>query len=340
MKEKKNVALLYGGRSAEHDVSVSGAKFVYPLISREHFNPLPIYIKRSGEMLLLAPDESVADGVPAELCRGGIRLSDERIPVHAALPLLHGEHGEDGSLQGALLHSDIPFVGCGVHAGALTSDKAFTKLVAEGLGIPTVEWILSVNGGENMGRERSRRRAELTLGYPMFIKPARQGSSIGAHAVSSPDDFDEAYSDAASHGDGRVIIERLASVKSEIECAYFAPKGKVLFTKIGEIPSSGRFYDYDGKYSSTDFSPRADSPLDTEFGDAVRAYSRALCEYIGIRHLARIDFFLTEDGRLLFNEINTMPGFTSGSLYPAMLAVDGISAESAIDLLIRDVLEE
>ena len=340
MKNRRNVALLYGGRGAEHDVSVSGAKFVYPLIDGEHFDTLPIYIKRDGEMLLLRPSDDPTSGIPTELCRGGIRLGGERIAVHAALPLLHGEHGEDGSLQGALLHSDIPFVGCGVHAGALTSDKAFTKLIAESLGIPTTEWILSVDGGDAMGREVSRRRAELAFGYPMFIKPARQGSSIGAHSVSTPSELDEAYTDAARCGDGRVIIERRADVKFEIECAYFGTKSKVLFTKVGEIPSNGRFYDYSGKYTTGDFSPRAGSPLDTVIGDAVRAYSRTLCEYIGIRHLARFDFFLTEDDRLVFNEINTMPGFTSGSLYPAMLECEGISAASAIDLLIRDVIGE
>ena len=340
MKNRRNVALLYGGRGAEHDVSVSGAKFVYPLIDREHFHTLPIYIKRDGEMLLLSPGDDTSRGIPTELCRGGIRLEDERVTVHAALPLLHGEHGEDGSLQGALLHADIPFIGCGVQAGALTFDKAFTKLVAESLGIPTVDWILSVDGVGSMGREKSRRRAELTFGYPMFIKPARQGSSIGAHSVSTQSEFDEAYADASKCGDGRVIIERRAAVKFEIECAYFGTKGKVLFTKVGEIPSNGRFYDYSGKYSDASFSPRAGSPLDPVIGEAVRAYSRTLCEYIGIRHLARFDFFLTEDDRLVFNEINTMPGFTSGSLYPAMLECEGISAASAINLLIRDVIGE
>ncbi len=337
MKKKKNVALLYGGRGAEHEVSVRSAKFLYPLIDTDLFNIYPLYIAKNGDIYLMPPDTEWEKPSPAALSRGGILADGKFLPIHGAFPLLHGDLGEDGGIQGALLHLDIPFVGCEVHAGAVASDKAYTKLCAEALGIPTVDWIYSVDGSESFGKDISRRRAELYLGYPMFIKPARLGSSVGACAVHKDSDFDRAYAEAAAF-DGRVIIEKLSPVISELECGYFGLKCKELFTKIGEIPSKGRFYSFKEKYSEeSELSPICPSPLDKAYGDAIRAYSRALRDYLGIRHTARFDFFLTEDGRLLFNEINTMPGFTEGSLYPAMLDDGGITPREAVNALLSEV---
>ena len=214
-QKKKTVALLYGGRGAEHDVSVSGAKYLYSLIDRR-YEVYPILIDRDGGYRLCA-DISDREGVPLRLCRGGFSTGENGfLPVDVAFPLLHGDYGEDGVLQGALECADIPFVGCRTHAGALCSDKAFTKLVAESLGIPTADWILSVEGSATQGKEASRRRAEIRLGYPMFIKPARLGSSIGALPVWRKEEFDRAYDEAAKLGGGRVIIEELVKVRSEL----------------------------------------------------------------------------------------------------------------------------
>lgn len=339
MNEKQNVALLYGGRGAEHEISVRSAKFVLPLIDREHFNPYPILIKKDGSSVLCPPESREDAGIRAELCRGGIRTVDGTVPISAALPLLHGDHGEDGEVQGLLLSDNIPTVGCGVSAGAVSSDKAYTKLCAESLGIPTAEWILSVAGSKTRGKDISVRRAELSFGYPMFVKPAGLGSSFGASVATCREELLTSYDAAASIGCGRVIIEEKISVISELECGYFSAKGKELFTKIGEISSKGRFYGFDEKYSTdSDFHIYTVSPREEEYGQVIRSYARALTELIGIRHLGRFDFFLSEDGRLLFNEVNTMPGFTAGSLYPRMLESMGLSPAEAINLMLEDAV--
>ncbi len=339
MNEKQNVALLYGGRGAEHEISVRSAKFVLPLIDRERFTPYPILIKKDGTTVLCPPESREDAGTGAELCRGGIRTVDGTVPLSVAFPLLHGDHGEDGEVQGQLICDNIPLVGCGVSAGAVSSDKAYTKLCAESLGIPTAEWILSVAGSKTRGKDISLRRAELSFGYPMFVKPAGLGSSFGASVATCREELSDSYDTAASVGYGRVIIEEKISVISELECGYFSAKSKELFTKIGEISSKGEFYGFNEKYSpDSNFSVLTVSPREEEYGQVIRSYSRALTELLGIRHLCRFDFFLSEDGRLLFNEVNTMPGFTEGSLYPRMLENMGITPAEAINLMMEDAV--
>ena len=337
MNEKKNIALLYGGRGAEHDVSVCSAKSVLPFIDTSRFVPYPLLVKKDGSIVICPPDTREDDGVAAELCQGGIRTHDGTVTLSAAFPLLHGDYGEDGVVQGWLISENIPIVGCGVSGGAVAADKAFTKLCAESLGIPTAEWILSVDGSKTRGKDVSLRRAELSFGYPMFVKPAGLGSSFGASVAENREALSKAYDAAASAGDGRVIIEEKISVSAELECGYFAVNDKELFTKIGEISSKGRFYSFEEKYSSdSKFSVSTVSIHEAEYGQVIRSYARSLTELLGVRHLCRLDFFLSEDGRLLFNEINTMPGFTSGSLYPRMLESVGLSYAAAINLLLED----
>ena len=162
------------------------------------------------------------------------------------------------------------------------------------------------------------------------------GSSIGAARVLSRNDFDKAFS-TASKLDSKVIIEELVDIEAELECAYFATKSKELFTNIGEIRCSSVFYDYNEKYKSTEKTAVfSRSEREGEYGEKIREYSRRLVDIIGIRHLARIDFFLSKSGKLLFNEINTIPGFTSGSLYPLLLRTAGLDITDAVSALIED----
>ena len=329
--KRKRIALLYGGAGAEHEVSLAGAEYVLGVIDKSRYIPYPVLITREGKWLAEGDPERVVT-----LAVGGRALceGEKTIPIRAAFPLLHGDMGEDGKIQGLLDCAGIPYVGCGVVAGAVASDKILTKDIARALGIPTVSGI-AITGA--VSTEAARRRAEKEVGYPMFIKPSGLGSSIGAHAVYAMEEFDRALRSAVALGEGRVLIEELIEDKRELECAYLGYSGGELFTHPGEIISHG-FYDYDEKYGKESrTSTRVRAELSDKLCERVREYSGALVTRLGIRQISRIDFFLS-GGELLFNEINTMPGFTASSLYPAMIAAAGISPTELVTELIEGAL--
>ena len=339
------VALIFGGRGYEHDVSVMGARFLYPKINGARYNKIPVYITKDGEWITPTDTRESIDGLVERTCKytevapayltgeGGLLGRLGFTPIRAAIPLLHGDFGEDGIVQGALENAKIHYVGCDTSCGAITADKAYTKLIAEHLGIKTVPFILSVD--EEL--TSAQHRAEAKLSYPMFIKPARQGSSFGAGVAKTREDFGRTLRAAIKAGDGRVLIEKYIDNRAELECAYLGACGKQLFTPSGEITCQG-FYDYDTKYKEdSEAKVTPDSSYDARFGDTLREWSRLLVEHLGIRHLARLDFFLSGE-RLYFNEINTFPGFTESSLYPRLVAKLGISPSEQFELFISDAI--
>lgn len=271
---------------------------------------------------------------PAVRGVGGLKTPRGFIAARCAIPLLHGDFGEDGTIAGALRSAAIPFVGCDVTASALAADKICTKMIAERLGIPTARWCF----GTAESRDATVARAESELGFPMIVKPARLGSSIGISRVTDHRELIEAYSLAASL-DSRILIEEDADVECELECGFVGIKCKELFTKIGEIRTRVGLYDFESKYSEGSSAEVIyPSRLDEAFGEHIRDASRRLCRAIGITQLSRIDFFLTTDGRLLFNEINTMPGFTATSLFPRLLESVGLTPSGLIGELVGERL--
>lgn len=344
---KPTVALLFGGRGFEHGVSVEGAKFVYPKIDGALYKKIPIFVSKQGDWLIPKEKEATPEALSLGKCEavrvfpgvkkglGGLETENGFIPVSAAIPLIHGDLGEDGVIGGALENAKIPYVGCDTATSAILSDKAYTKCAAERLGIKTAPWIYSLN--ENS--ESAKERAENELGYPMFIKPARLGSSVGAGAVASEKDFSSVFDKAFSVGGGRVIIEKRIPIKKELECAYFGTKNKHLFTSVGEISSKNDFYDYESKYSA-DSSARVldNAQISSPTALLVRDLSRKLTGFFGVRDMCRIDFFLSEDRDIFFNEINTIPGFTQNSLYPRLLMRSGISVCEALSAFIESAL--
>ena len=314
---------------AEHEVSISSADALYGQLSELNCAIVPIYIERDGTWF-----SGRAGLAPAELCkaenkgrevypikRNGftyIERCGELIKIAAAIPVLHGDFGEDGCVQGALLTAGIPFVGCGVGCGALCADKSASKLIAESLGIRTVE-SLTVYGdvGEAMARIKA------TLRYPVFIKPTSLGSSLGAAYAESDAELKAALTVALSLS-RCVLAESFIKGARELECAFFEHKGKRYFTKVGEIRHNGRFYGYGEKYSSSETELILPS-LSRDIEERVRRASEHFTERVGCRHLSRIDFFLGGDGELYFNEINTMPGLTSASMFPFLVKSCGFS---------------
>lgn len=326
MKKKRAVALIFGGAGREHEISVRGASYIQKKLAEiKDTDIIPVIIKRDGGWY--APKRLYADAYGMELdkcplrpvCpvrlgeRRGLLFGKKIIELAGAIPLLHGDFGEDGVIQGALEAAGIKYIGADTQTGAVLSDKAYTKLIAESLGIPVAEGIFT---SRHDRMENVRHRAERLFGYPMFIKPTRLGSSVGAMAVYDSAGFASAYGRAARLGGGRVLVERLVDIEKELECGFISVSGKQIFTDIGEIACTGRFYDYKTKYcdgGGAKVSPISDASDDIK--EKIRDYSARLAECVGLRHLARLDYFLSTDGKIYFNEINTFPGMTEASLY-------------------------
>ena len=346
-KTKNTVLLIFGGRGAEHDVSKMSAEYLFTLLDREAFEVIPIFITREGRWLKLDTPKISGEHDTEDLREvhlgqrqgvGGITEGNKFTRVDAAFPILHGDFGEDGVVQGALENAKIKFVGSDNYSGPITMDKAFTKIIAERLGIPTARFVLGIDGAQSYSKEETLNRAERLFGYPMFIKPSRLGSSIGAGRACGREEASALYDKALEYSP-RVLIEELVDIDKEVECAYFKVKNKEIITDLAEISCSFGFYDYDKKYlgqSGASLSPTADTSR--RIREAVKGYTKLLAEYIGVRHLGRFDFFITRDGRILFNEINAIPGVTVGSLYPALLEKSGITAADAVNLMIKDAL--
>lgn len=340
------VAVLFGGRGVEHDVSRLSAASVCKAFPKE-FDPYFVYIDRAGDLFHYIGDPGEIGGgfkptpdalvptFPVRLFGVSGFLEDGRvIPVFAALPILHGDFGEDGRIQGALDVARIPCAGAGVAAGVVTTDKEFTKLLAAALGIPTVPSVAM----EGVSAEVALATASRTLGregypYPLFLKPASLGSSVGAARVGSDETFSFAYAEAAKYG--KVLIERYLPGVRELECAYLAPYGDepAVVSMPGEIRSPAGFYDYEEKYGSG--AEVSDAPtLPTGVADAVRDYTTRLAEKLAGIPLFRADFFLCPDGQIFFNEINPMPGMTDASLYPRLTARAGVPFPAMLRRLI------
>ncbi len=334
-KNKKSVAVIFGGKGVEHDISVLGGKFVMKNIDRDDLSVLPVFIDRSGDWYLKNGKKDVHVSPVRKSGEGGLLRGRRFIKLDAAFPMLHGDFGEDGRVQGLLETLGIPFVGCDTQSGALAADKVFTKALALSLGIPTLPWI----SGVGMTCEEFSSECERTFDFPIFIKPARLGSSIGAGAAKNREELAEKVRAAYGIGSGAVMAEPCLCNARELECAYLRIGGKTHITPPGEIKLCGDgFYCYEEKYgekSRAEIFGKAD--VSKGISDAVRKYSEALCLAIGIKGIARIDFFLHGE-KIYFNEINTMPGMTEASLYPTMINGIGITPAEMITGLVEDII--
>ena len=325
-ERRLRVALIYGGRGRESEVSVRGKNHILPLFDENKYSVLPIFIDKDGRWLI--------DGREAFPYRRGFCLPEinEIYEVDCAIPLLHGDFGEDGRVQGALDCVDIPYIGCDTLAGAICRDKVFVKTIAEKLSIPTLSFRLVLR---SEGIDYAVRNLEENISYPMFVKPARLGSSVGVSAAETRRQLVSALTVAFTMAE-RVVVEPCLIHKRELECGYFSTKCKEIFTNPGEILYNGT-YGYEEKYLSGDVSLSIRADLSDRVRECAREYSRRLVRTLGIRHLCRVDFFLSGD-RLYFNEVNTMPGFTDGSLYAKMIEAEGIPQSRIFPMLIDSLL--
>lgn len=338
--DRIRVLLLLGGESSEHDVSVSSARNVYAAIDDEKFDVNLGYIDPAGKWWLLDTLEQqiTTHGAkqlfPALGSGGFITLPDQRIiQPHVILPILHGRNGEDGSVQGLAQLLHVPIVGCDVTASAIGMDKLASKEIAAANNISIVPYKVHHIADEIP----EFHKLTMTLGCPLFIKPSRAGSSVGVSKVYSEDDFHEALQAAHEH-DTTVLIEQAIAAR-ELEVAVLGTPPLHQVSEVGEIITQADFYSYEDKYQNGTSSTKIPADVDSTVRSKIRDTARKLYEVFGCSGLARIDFFLDEDGRIYFNEINTLPGFTNISMYPKLWRHEGISYPELIERLINDALE-
>ncbi|MFF7653520.1 D-alanine--D-alanine ligase family protein [Streptomyces sp. NPDC007983] len=363
---KPRVAVVFGGRSSEHAISVVTAGAVLRAIDREKYDVLPIGITADGRWALTAdaPERmAIADRqLPsverlAESAEGSVVLPVDpgsrevvysepgAVPkalgdVDVVFPMLHGPYGEDGTLQGLLELSGVPYVGAGVLASAVGMDKEYMKRVFVSFGLPVGPY--EVIRPRDWERDPAAARARITEfagehGWPVFVKPSRAGSSIGITKVDRPEQLDEAI-ETARHHDPKVIVEALLRGR-EIECGVLEFEDGPRASVPAEIPpvSTHDFYDFEAKY--IDAAPGVvPAPLTAEQTERVRELAVRAFDAVSCEGLVRADFFLLDSGEFVINEINTMPGFTPISMYPRMWQESGVSYPELVDRLIQAAL--
>ena len=359
---RPRVAVVFGGRSTEHAVSCVSAGSVLAAIDRDRYDVVPVGISREGRWVL-AGDEpeklAITGGELPEVPSGGAAVVLSGDPTHrglavvesgqvprelgevdVVLPLLHGPYGEDGTIQGLLELAGVPYVGSGVFASAAAMDKGHMKTLLQGAGLPVGPYAVVTPRAWDTDKAAVRETVA-ALGYPVFVKPARAGSSVGITKVHGPDELDDAVEVARSH-DPRVVVEAMLDGR-EIECGVLEglDGGPPDASVPGEVVVGGdhEFYDFAAKYlpdEGTDLVIPADLP------DAVVAEVQALAaqafEALCCEGLARVDFFVTGDGRVVVNEVNTMPGFTPVSMFPLLWAATGIDYPALVDRLVQTAL--
>ena len=352
--KKLSVCILFGGISPEHEVSLRSAESVLNNIDKEKYHIFPVGITKEGDWILFKgadysmlpqgtwadhPDNRRATISPV---RGQGLLTFEgdcvvREHIDVVFPVLHGENGEDGAMQGLLQMAGIPYVGPHVAASAVAMDKTLTKLVVDHAGVPQAAWQLVRRGELNHHMENTLDLLENRFRYPMFVKPAGTGSSVGVSKAADREGLRNALTNAAKF-DEKILVEEFIHGR-EVEVAVMGNDSPVA-SVCGEIDSGAEFYDYDAKYvtdTSVAYIP-ARIPEDVE--EVVREAAVKVYSAIGCQGLSRVDFFVTyEENRVVFNEINTLPGFTSISMYPKLFGASGIEYSDLIDELLKLAME-
>lgn len=360
-----NIALLYGGRSGEHEISLISAAAIARAVGENHSVTL-IGITHEGKWYLQETAEyerickntkeplSITENEANAICvipgggKNALCTAQKALDIDVVFPALHGTYGEDGTIQGLLDMADIPYVGCATLSSALTMDKEKTKIVAEAAGVKIVPYICMKRCDLNDSQRYDEifQRAIDTLGFPLFIKPCCAGSSNGSSKVTSPKEFSFALMEAFSWDD-KVLIEKAINAK-EVECSVtgnsVTSAGNETDTVKayipGEILPTHTFYDFDAKYNDPDGAVlRIPAELSADMIETIRSTAVKVYKTTDASGLSRVDFFIDKDtNELYFNEINTMPGFTQISMFPKMCEAAGLDFPSLTNLLIDEAV--
>lgn len=348
---KRNVAVIFGGKSSEYEVSLSSSFALLSNIDKEKYNLYTIGITRDGKWYLYTGNiESIKDNTwfngevssvfvsPDNGSRKICVLRDsglEEITLDAVFPMLHGKFGEDGQLQGLFSVMGVPVVGCGHASSAVSMDKAMTKAIVHELGDIRQAASVTMRAGDDVLKVADVCASR--LGYPMFVKPACAGSSVGISKVRTREELLRAM-DVALREDSKVIIEEMIT-GVEMEVAVLEERGNYTVSVPAEIDVGGSdFYDYETKYVSDVSSYYIPARLTPEKTELIRRNAERIFRQLDCRGFSRVDFFFTPEGEFVFNEINTIPGFTPISMYPKLMIHSGISYSELIDRLISSAL--
>lgn len=356
MKQKLRVAILFGGKSAEHEVSLQSARNVANALDKNKYETVLIGIAKGGAWLapgISARYLALASNKPSKAPEksrevvmmapsgGGILTRDSgeiEGKIDVVFPVLHGPFGEDGTVQGLLKLADVPFVGAGVLGSAVGMDKDVMKRLLRDAGIPIAKFVV-VRTGEKVKFADIKKQLGLPAqaGLPMFVKPANLGSSVGVSKVRDESEFIAALAHAFAF-DTKVLIEEFIDGR-EIECSVLGNENPVASVP-GELVIKSEFYSYEAKYLDADaMVPEIPANLPKSTTKRIQDMAVAAFKVLSCEGMGRVDFFLAKDGRILVNEINTIPGFTNISMYPKMWEASGLSYSKLIDRLIELAIE-
>ncbi|WP_285645770.1 D-alanine--D-alanine ligase family protein [Lentzea sp. NBRC 102530] len=340
-QRKTRVAVVFGGRSSEHEVSCQSAKSVLPHLDADRFEVVPVGITPQGQWSL-GTDPAVLEPGASNLptlrnqavvaVEPGVALKD----VDVVFPLLHGPWGEDGTIQGLLELGGLPYVGPGVFASAAVMDKIFAKKLLAAEGIEVGRFVALDRAATTLTLDEREH-----LGLPVFVKPSRAGSSVGISKVSSWDDLDAAIFEARQH-DPKVIVEAAVHNPREIELAVLEfPDGRIEASVPAELRPVGEgadWYDFEAKYVNDSYEADIPAKLDDDVAARLRELAVRAFKALDCQGLSRVDFFLTEEGEIVLNELNTMPGFTPISMYPKAWEATGLDFQSLLTTLIETAI--
>lgn len=350
--EKKRIAVLFGGQSSEHLVSCMSAANVIGQIDQSRYELLLIGITEEGHWLKADSLEDVRSGAWKESTTEAILSPDatkqcvilteegssRNVPVDVVFPVLHGPYGEDGTVQGLLELARIPYVGCGVLASAVSMDKLYTKGIVDHLGIRQARYIPVMVWELKKDTDGVIRQVEEQLSYPVFVKPSSAGSSRGITKARNRQELLAGLKEAAGH-DRKILVEETIT-GHEVECAVLGGGQKpVESSGVGEILAAAEFYDYEAKYFNEASRTVIGPELPGDSAQQVRRAAERIFNAVDGYGLARVDFFVTRQGEVVFNEINTLPGFTAISMYPMLWEAAGIPKDQLIDRLISLAFE-
>ncbi|MBO5352554.1 MAG: D-alanine--D-alanine ligase [Lachnospiraceae bacterium] len=343
--EKKKVLVLFGGRSSEHEVSCVSATTVISNMDKECYEIYAVGITKEGRWVLVDSVDEIKDGswvnsrkqvvLSPDTTEKALYVMEQggcrKITIDVAFPVLHGLNGEDGTVQGLFELAGIPYVGCGVLASAVSMDKLYTKIIVDTLGICQAAYVAVRK--EEINDTAVYEKIEKKLGYPVFIKPSNAGSSRGVSKAADREELIAGLKEAAEH-DCKILVEETICGR-ELECAVLG-EGDGKASGIGEVLAAAEFYDYEAKYHNAESRTVISPELPEGKEEEIRTAAVKIFKAVDGQGLSRVDFFLEkETNRVIFNEINTLPGFTSISMYPMLWEAKGIEKPE----LIRRLLE-
>lgn len=358
---KLNIGLIFGGKSSEHEVSCASAASIIKNIDNEKYDVTKIWIDKAGiwyvyegpteyiENAILCEKPQDAKFIPAVLSpcsvTGGLFILDKKSSTYSVLkldcviPIIHGATGEDGVLQGLLELSHIPYVGCKTASSAVCMDKALTKVVLDSKGIPQADWLMFYKSEIENDMDKALDKACSKFSFPIFVKPANTGSSVGVSKAYDRQALKDAFLKAAEY-DVKIIAEEFIDGR-EIELAVLETnrdnKYELIVSHCGEVKPGSDFYDYDDKYKNGISSTVIPADIPNELSERLRKTAVDIFGYLECRGFARCDFFLKGE-QIVFNEVNTLPGFTKISMYPQLIGEMGISYSDLISRLIEFAL--